>query len=365
MKTFLNLSLSLMATALVFSSCNKTGDSDNGNPDKGTQAVMTIKFDNPETRGVGTPTNESTITEGTVMVFRAVSGILDGMQTFTDVTNPVNVKITAGTRDVYVVANTGIDFNSIQNVSDLKNFTNKYALSAISATGTALPMSGNALSQNATAATLTNPATATVNMQFMCSKVNIAWNTTNLNPDLSSFVVTDAYIMNVPSFTDCFAFGNDNLTQYSTAFSTGISNPSSFSTGAYFPVSPYTNTYTAALELGTNNVSTTNNGKNFFYIFEDNITTSPTIVVIQGTVTDPGTGITTTYYYPIVINGLQNTSSGDGTATVVRGQSYLVTATIKGFGNTNPYEPITNASMDITIIPASWSPVINIDQTFN
>lgn len=363
MKNLINLSLSLIATALVFASCSKSDDLGAENQDKGAEAMMTIKFDNPASRAVGTPTNESTITEGTVMVFRTGSGILDGMQTFTSVTNPVQVKITAGTRDVYVVANTGVSFASVQNVSDLKNFTTKYALSAISATGTSLPMSGSALSQNATAATTANHATATVTLQYMCSKVNIAWNTANLNPDMTSFVVTDAYIMNVPSVTDCFAFGTDNLTQYSTAFSTGISTPASFSSGAYYPVSPLTNTYTAALELGTSNVSTTNNGNNFFYVFENNFTLSPTIVVIQGTVTN--NGVATTYYYPIVINGTQNTSSGDGTATVKRGQRYLVTATIKGFGNTNPYEPITNAVMDVTIVPASWSPVININETFN
>lgn len=363
MKKIINLSLSLMVAALALASCSKSDDLGIENQDKGAEAVMTIKFNNPATRAIGTPTGESTITEGTIMVFRTESGILDGMITFNDITNPIQVKITAGTRDVYVVANTGISFASIQNVSDLKNFTTKYALSTISATGTNLPMSGSALSQNATAATMATPATATVTLQYMCSKVNIAWDTTNLNTSMTSFVVKDAYIMNVPSFTDCFAFGADNLTQYSTAFSTGVSTPASFSSGSYYPASPYTNTYSAALELGTSNVTTANNGKNFFYIFENKIALNPTIVVIQGTVTDAG--LATTYYYPIVINGTQNTSSGDGTATIVRGQSYLVTATIKGFGNTNPYSPITNAAMNVTITPASWSPVININETFN
>lgn len=363
MKKLINLSLSLIATVLVLTSCNKSDNSGTETQDKGAEAEMTIKFDNSQTRGVGTPTNESVITEGTVLVFRTGSGILDGMQTFTDITNPIRVKITAGTRDVYVVANTGINFAPVQNVSDLKNFASKYSLAAISATGADLPMSGSALSQNATSATIASPATATVTLQYMCSKVNIAWNTTNLNPDMTTFVVTDAYVMNVPSVTDCFAFGTDNLTKYSTAFSTGVTNHASFTSGAYYPASPFTNTYTANLELGSSNVTSTNNGNNFFYIFEDNVVASPTIVVIQGTVTN--NSVTTTYYYPIVINGSQNTNSGDGTATVIRGQSYLVTATIKGFGNTNPYEPITNAAMDITIIPASWSPVININETFN
>lgn len=362
MKAITNLSLSMLAISMLFASCNKSGESVNQDNDKGTTAMMTIKFDNPPVnRGVGTPTGESTITEGTVLVFRTGTGILDGMATFTSIANPIPVKITAGTRDVYVIANTGIDFMPIQNVSDLKNYT-KYALSAIHADGSNLPMSGVALAQNATSATVATPATATVTMQFMCSKVNIAWNTTSLNAALSSFVVTNAYIMNVHSTTDCFAFGTDNLTAYSTAFLTGLNNPSGFNAGAYYPNLSFTNAYNANLEFGTSHLAS-DSGNNFFYIFEDNVVTSPTIVVIQGTVTDAG--VTTTYYYPIVINGAQNTNSGDGTATVVRGQSYLVTATIKGFGNTNPYEPITNASMDVTIIPASWSPVININETFN
>lgn len=360
MKKFIRLSLLLLAAAPFITSCSKSDDTGADNQDKGNPAFMTIKFDNPPTRAVGVPTDESKITEGTILVFRAGSGILDGMQTFTDVTNPIQVKITAGTRDVYVIANTGINFTPVQNVTDLNNYTSKYALSTIKATGAELPMSGSALAQNATAATLTSPAIATVNMQFMCSKVTIAWTLTP-NADLISFVATDAFLMNVPSSTDCFAFGTDNLTKYSTAFSTGARSFTSFTSGAYYPAIPYTNAYTANLELS--DITANGSGKNYFYIFENSVVASPTIVTIQGTVSD--NGVLTTYYYPIVINGAQNTSSGDGTATVIRGQSYLVTATIKGFGNTNPYDPITNAAMNVTIIPASWSPVININETFN
>lgn len=59
------------------------------------------------------------------------------------------------------------------------------------------------------AATLTNHTTATVTLQYMCSKVNIVWTITP-NADLTSFTLTDAYIMNVPSFTDCLSFGTEN-----------------------------------------------------------------------------------------------------------------------------------------------------------
>lgn len=329
---------------------------------KGNQALMTINFDNAKTRSVGVPSGESTITEGTILVFRTGTGILDGMVTFNSVTSPVQVKVTAGTRDVYVVANTSIDFSTVQNVSDLQNFTNKYALSSIAASGTSLPMSGEVLAQNASNASVQAPANITVTLQYICSKVNIAWDITSLNAAMSTFAVTGAYVMNVPALTDAFAFGTDNLTKYSTAFLTGINNFAPFTSGAFYPNTPYTNSHLADLNL--TDWTPNGNGNNYFYIFENNPSTSlkPTIVVIQGTATDGG--VATTYYYPIVINGLQNTSGGNNTGTVIRGQSYVVKATIKGFGNTNPYEPITNAAMDVTIIPASWPAVININQTF-
>lgn len=361
MKKFFNLPLSLLATTLILASCSKNDNIDPENQDKGNQAMMTINFDNATTRAVGTPTGEATISNGTIFVFRTGSGILDGMATFSSVAAPVQIKITAGTRDVYVVANTGINFSTVQNVSDLKNFATKYALSTIDAAGTSLPMSGEALSQNASSATLTAPTQVTVNLQYICSKVNIAWDIATLNSDMSSFTVTGAYVMNVPSSTDAFAFGTDNLTQYSTAFLTGLSTFASFSSAALYPNAPYTNAFLASLNLSDLSA----NGNNFFYVLENNPITSlkPTIVVIQGTVTN--NGVATTYYYPIIINGLQNTSGSDNTGKVIRGQSYVVTAIIKGFGNTNPYEPITNAAMDVTIVPASWPAVINISQSFN
>lgn len=321
---------------------------------------MTIKFDNPDSRAVGTPTNESVITSGTIMVFRTGSGILDGMATFTSTASPINVKITAGTRDVYVVANTGISYASVQNVADLNNFASKYAMSSIHTDGSNLPMSGVALAQNASAATVTNPTPVTVNMQYMVSKVTIAWDLTQLNPDMNQFTVTDAYLLNVPASTDCFSFGTNNLTSNVKAYEYGRSSITGF-TGAYLPGATYTNTRNAALDLTP---AATNSGTNYFYIAENNVAASPTIVTIEATVYDAVTTTTTTYYYPIVINGAQNTTSGDGTATVVRGKYYTVTATIKGFGNVDPYNPITNAAMNVTIVSPTWTPVI-INETFN
>lgn len=354
MKKLMNLSLSLMVTALALVSCSQSDEMPIEDQDKGAEAVMTVNFENPKSRASGTPTGESNITSGTIMVFRAGSGILDGMKTFTSIGTPINVKITAGQRDVYVVANTGISFASITNVADLKNMASKYALTSISATGTALPMSGKtATTVNASSATIATPATASVTLNYMCSKVSIVWDLSALNQSLTGFTVKKVYVMNVPSVTDCFAFSPDILTTYSTAYSTGKINPQTFSASSYYPATPFTNAYLASLELDPAGTS----GDNFFYVFENNVTASPTIAVIEGTLG------ATTYYYPIVINGSQNSANENTTATVTRGRAYKVTAKIKGFGNTDPYEPIVNASMDVTIIAPQWTPIA-IDQTF-
>lgn len=359
MKKLIKPILSLMAMVLVVTSCSESDDQ-KIDPEVGASAQMIVKFDNPETRSSGTATNESVITSGTILVFRSSNGVLDGQATFTSIASPITVNITAGTRDVYVVANaTGTDFSKIINVADLKNMAAKYAYASINQTGANLPMSGVALNQNATAATVSNPTPVTVAMQYMVSKVTIQWLLSTTNTDIAGMTITDAYLLNVPASSDCFAFSPDDLTTYSRTYQYGRSSISGFS-GSYLPASPkYTNVRNAALDL-TPVVS----GGNFFYIFENNITASPTIVVIEGQLTDPNTSITTTYYYPIVINGAQNTSSGDGTATVVRGKYYTVTATINGFGNDDPYNPILPAAMSVTITAPTWTPVL-INQTFN
>lgn len=357
MKKYFYLSLAAIATTFMLASCSQSTPNVDLGEDKGAPALLTVKFDNPTiTRASGTPTGESNITSGTILVFRASTGVLDGMGTFT-ATGVTNVKITAGQRDVYVVANTGLDFSTIANVSQLENLTNKYALTSISATGTALPMSGKtATTVDASAATVASPAQATVTLNYMCSRVKINWDITNLNTSMAGFSVTKVYMMNVPISTDCFATAPDDLTTYTTGFATGLVNPSNFSTGVYYPVFPLTNTYNTALELDPAGTS----GDNFFYIFENSNADSPTIVVVEGKVG------TTTYYYPIVINGTQNDTggSGDNTATVVRGKDYSVKAIIKGFGNEDPYDPIIKAALDVTIVAPSWSPVLTIDQTF-
>lgn len=358
MRKLIYSTLSLMAIALLGTSCSET-EEQKVVPEEGAKAQMIVKFNNPETRSSGTPGTESGITSGTIFVFRSGSGNLDGKADFTSIANPIAVDITAGTRDVYVVANVaGTNLSAVQHVDDLKDLDAKYAYGSISQAGDNLPMSGVALSQNATAATVASPASASVTMEYIVSKVTIKWTVSTTNTEIAGLTITDAYLLNVPDSSDCFAFSPDDLTSYSKGYLYGRDNITGF-TGTYLPASPYTNTNNADLKLDP--VVSDNN---FFYIFENKVAASPTIVVIEGELTDPKTSTTTVYYYPIVINGPQNTTSGDNSATVSRSRHYTVTATINGFGNDDPYNPIVPGIINVTITAPTWIPVA-INQTFN
>lgn len=338
-------------TLLIFYACqNNIGEDtrDNERP-----SFLKIVFDDPITRGVGTPTGESQIIEGTAMAFNSLTGALVAKKAFSSVANPLVLNVWQGTYDVYVVANTNMSFTGVTNVSQLKNYTTKYALASINSTGANLPMSGKTLNINATTATVSNPASAVVQLHFLCAKVAINWSLNTSNTTMNGFSVGKIYLLNSPSVTDYFTFGSDNLTSYSSGFNTGMSNFSTFSTGTYYPQNPYTNTFLSALLVSP---AGGQSGNNFFYVFE-NKSNYPVTAVVEGTITNTNVtpNITTTYYYPVVINGTDVTG-GNGTATVLSGVNYTVNMVISGPGNSNPYNPITPASVTITITAPTWTP---------
>lgn len=360
MKKLIYSSLALIALVLFSTSCSKSDSTAIPEDNSGAPAVMTIKFEQPMTRTVGAPVyaDESAITQGIVFVFNSSTGFVDGTATFTSVANPVTVHITAGVRDVYVVANADpADFSTVAQVSDLYNITNKCTFASL--TGTNLPMSGSKLAVQATSATVTTPATATVPLDFVCGRVTIQWDLSQLPTYMAGFTVTDAYLLNVKASSDYFSSASTvALTSNVSAYLYGKASILGFS-GSYLPTLTYTNTYNAGLDL--TDVTTNGNNNNYFYVTENSVVGSPTLVVIEGTFTE--NNVTTTYYYPIVINGSQN-SGGNNSSAVSRGNAYNVKAIIKGFGGVDPYEPITNANLDVTINTASWTPQ-TITQTFD
>lgn len=360
MKKLIYSSLTFIALVLFSTSCSKSDSTSTPDDNSGAPAVMTIRFEQPMTRTVGAPVyaDESAITKGMVFVFNSSTGFVDGTATFTSVANPVTVRITAGVRDVYVVANADpADFSTVAQVSDLYNITNKCTFASM--TGTNLPMSGSKLAVQATNATLTSPATATVPLNFVCARVTIQWDLSQLPTYMAGFTVTDAYLLNVKASSDYFSSAsNVALTSHVSDYLYGKASILGFS-GSYLPALTYTNTYNAGLDL--TDVTTNGNNNNYFYVTENSVVGSPTLVVVEGTFTE--NSVTTTYYYPIVINGSQN-SGGNNSSAVSRGNAYNVKAIIKGFGGVDPYEPITNANLDVTINTATWTPQ-TITQTFD
>lgn len=369
MKTKLFL-LAAMAT-VALTACKRDA---NPEPEEGAPAVMEIRFGGAETsKAAGAPVvaTETAITKGVIFVFRGVSAdpALDSKTAFDftgSTVQPVKVNITQGTRQVYVVANVNpADFTSINNLSDLEHITNKLTLSAFRNHGS-LPMSGFFNNVDATTATVAAPIGVTVQLNFIGSRIHVDWDIDNLNPGITGLTINGAMILNVNAKSEYIATSNGSngynpLTHNLLDFLQGIGDISSF-TGTHLPsvgTTGTTNNYDVELFVPQANKGFDNN---YTYVFE-NGSSKPTIVTIQGTHNSK------TYYWPIVINGalngMGNANGGDLSATVKRGMIYKVKAFIKGLGNEDPYTPINPGALDITILPAAWSPAINIDQEFN
>lgn len=367
------LFLSFAAISCMFlASCNQN-DEVTEPAEPGTPALLKVTLaSDVNTKASGAPVanDESKIGQGIILVFRGTSlnPVLDGKTTFdfsTSGNTAVSVNITAGAnRHVYVIANisNAADFAGVTRISDLYNLAAKYQLTAMR-TGTNLGMSGFTENIDASAATTASPATATVQLHFLGSRIHLDWDLSQLPSNMTGFTITGAYLLNVKSASDYFAVPGTYLTANVTSFLYGKSDITGF-TGSYLPVSPATNTYDAALKIADLSADK-GFAKNYFYALENN-SQSPTIVALEGKLGAE------TYYYPIIINGDQNgsgannaTNAGDKSLVVQRGNIYNVKAIIKGFGNNDPYAPLSKGAINVTITPAAWNPVIQIDQEFN
>ena len=358
-------------SCFLFASCQHNEDStDPSLPGEPATLKVVLASDAVLRATIPAVSDESKIGQGIIFVFRGtgLNPVLDGKSTFdfsSGTPTAVTVNITAGTsRHIYVIANysSPSDFSGVSRLSDLYNLVNKYKLTAMRS-GTNLGMSGYVKDIDASNATTASPVTATVPLKFIGSRVHIDWDLSQLPSNMSGFSVTGAYLLNVKSQSDYFSAPNTYLTGYVTSYLYGKSDITGFS-GSYLPASPATNSYDAALAIG-NLVTDKGFDKNYFYVLENN-SMAPTIVVLEGKLGSD------TYYYPIVINGDQNgsgtggsTNAGDKSSVVARGNIYNVKAIIKGFGNSDPYAPLSKGAINVTIIPASWNTAIQVDQEFN
>lgn len=342
-----------------------------------------------KSRASGAPViiDEQKIKKGIVLVYKPSSGgqkVLDGYATFdfTSTTGPYtqSVHITKGIREVYVVANVpNAIINELKvkpnppgvfyliNRLSLKDFYNPFAL----------PMSGYKLNVDCTAGTPTSPTTATVQMHFVGSRVHIDWDLAALPAEIaaSGLAIESVYLLNVKASSDVFnPTSMSSLTANEPNYLCGLADPTPFASGAMYPASSSTNTFSGTdPQLYMNDIVADKGfDNNYFYIFENASSNTytpdrPLIVVLQAKTTDG-----TKYYYPIVLNSTENgsgtsngTNPGDGSYGIVRGQIYNVKAIIKNFGNDNPYNEIKKGALTVTVNPATWVAVPQIDQEYN
>lgn len=354
-----------LATLSIFaiSSCNKDSKTADEEGEKGTIIITLTGGDQASSESatraappsLGT---ENALKKGVVFVFRGTGAnpALDSKTNF-DFTSatpaPLPVTITKGIRQIYAVANIDpADFAAVNNLSDLYAVANKLSLTTFRSGG-ALPMSGFASNVDLTTAT-----TATVQLNFIGSRIHVDWDISNLNPGLTgTLTIQGASILNAKTMSNYFAAPTFSLTKDLNSFAQGYAStlPVSF-TGSYLPTGAgVTDSYDAVLNVAPADKGFTTN---YTYVLENN-SVFPTIVAFYGTYEG------TTYYWPVVINGALNTATGDGTTSITRGNIYNVKANIKGLGYTDPYTPINPGSAAITITTAVWNPVLVINQDFN
>lgn len=372
MKTKLFLLTALASVALV--ACNKEvpPQVDTENSPTLLEIRLTGSDISKATASLDPPV-EVTIKKGVIFVFKGQSAdpALDAKKNF-DFTGSApqvtQINITRGIRQVYVVANVNqADFNMVNTLSDLQNLANKLSLSAFRADNTALPVSGFLLNVDATNSTTTSPLSITVPLNFIGSKVLVDWDLNQLNPGLVGLTIEGVAILNVHAKSEYIAtpngaYGYDPLTHRVYDYLQGVGSTATF-TGSYLPsvglAVPTTNSHDPLLWI---NATSKGFDNNYTYIFE-NMSQKPIIVAFKGSYD----GVT--YYWPIVINGSLNgiggNNAGDLTASVKRGIIYNVKAVIKGLGGEDPYAPINPGALDVSITPAAWRAVIQIDQEFN
>jgi hypothetical protein len=117
----------------------------------------------------------------------------------------------------------------------------------------------------------------------------------------------------------------------------------------------------------------------YFYTFSNPSTsTSPTKLIISGSLDINGDGDTTDtgegyVYYPIVVNKAQagttisttgGTYADQGTSAVTRNVKYVLKATIKGPGVTDPSKDVTPADITLTVEVDPWALEVSQDVVF-
>lgn len=377
----------LMSIATVmFLSCSDNKDAIEGSTTSisNEPAVLSIGLigtDNHLGRATGTPTaaEESQVNDGIIYVFDA-NGIVIKKGYFktgdiTSSTGSKQITTTTAAASISVLLNVGVSDSTaitgtpydVPTKSQLEALTVALALS--NGTGAGTQVKNNLIMSGQSTGTITfsgSPKIANipVTVSRIVSKISINWVFQPNSAFTNKIRLVGAVILNATSSSRLFG---TSLIPPSLNYIEGLPTSvlTAFPAGGYKPDNA--NMISNVGLMAVSNFAVTPVPENHFYIFE-NTNVSPTIVALVADFNENGLDVPNAdanhrKYYPIVLNkSLLN--GQDGTMTIKRNVAFNVTAIVKGAGVDNPFNPIDEASLNITITIAPWALVVNVNQTF-
>lgn len=381
--------LSMLAIAALASCTKENFNVDPPGP-KGDEMVVELTINGSSLSSkagiVGTPADnktDKTISNLTVFGVNTVTGTIITKKyfgTLVDGSDPGSKKVTFATTDqttqIHVIANIGADLtggDNPLNVNTLKALQNVSASLIVPATREPKQTQGDVLMSGFT--TTVSPsageglnATASVTLNFIASKIilkALQRTTTSTGTYGTDFQFKHAIMTNVQTNayyvrgTDSYidAIAGDIRPAITAAFATGRTTE------------PQTDTKVADFSQEIPVTITTFDDTHpikdiaYWYVFENPDATKHTTLLIEYVWKEKSTvEKMTTMYFPVTFGG------GDKDL-IEPGKSYGVTLTFNnnfkpedqgggggGGGTTDPDTPIVPGSVDVTVVPAEWSP---------
>lgn len=351
-KLFILITFSVAVISLI--TCSKEDNLTDNIPEEGKSTTLQLSLAGTQLSTKGTNALPSQATDNTinkimVFVFNTSSQNIEQTKSATpaEVTaKVVNIPVTTGTRDIYVVINyTSADSTNLvgcSNVTDLKAVT---ANLQTENEGN-FKMIGKKLNQTIT--TSTNNITVIVSR--LVARVTLTNITTNFTGGLANktFAIDSVYLLNVIGTK---SYGDSTII---------VSPPTVYNrTDAGFAF-PIFDAYSTPVNVNNTIPYTTGrpNG-NHFYVYSNpgNAFNTSTRLIITGMLNGTRT------YYPIAIN-----VAGNGHTPVTPGitanSQYSIAVTISAVGSTSPNTPVLSGTLTITVTPQNWATVINQNVSF-
>lgn len=267
------------------------------------------------------------------------------------------IKVTAGKRDIIVVANASTaDINELKTATTKSDFMNKVlVLGDKEQSKDKLLMTGE--SDNVTV-NKGDGNSFPIKVTRLVARVQL----TGLKSSfISSYSNATLDIDEIFLHNALFGISVNNISPSSKILYTGWTYPSAPTSNYYSYLADFKTPQEPLYTLGA---STSNviNQNHYFYTFENQIDattpdyTTATKLVISGTFYPNGKPGTSSYrvYYPIVVNKdvvseVDNTGKG-----ILRNYVYSISATIFRPGVADPNKPLDPASISLTITVANW-----------